>query len=84
MTAELVRVDWREGCLIASRCSQLRFKIVQEMVPLTEKIPFSWPVSAHFVQMWSTVVFYVLLQVIAADPFWVKTELIRVDFEKAV
>ncbi|VDO33458.1 unnamed protein product [Haemonchus placei] len=50
MTAELLRVDWREGCLTTAGCSQPRFKILQDMLPLTEKISISWPVSEHFVQ----------------------------------
>ncbi|KAK6016320.1 hypothetical protein OSTOST_18198 [Ostertagia ostertagi] len=50
MTAELLRVDWREGCLTTAGCSQPRFKILQDMLPLTEKVSISWPVSEHFVQ----------------------------------
>ncbi|ETN77038.1 hypothetical protein RB195_010228 [Necator americanus] len=50
MTAELLRVDWREGCLTTAGCSQPRFKLLEDMLPLTEKISISWPVSEHFVQ----------------------------------
>ncbi|KHJ86177.1 hypothetical protein OESDEN_14081 [Oesophagostomum dentatum] len=50
MTAELLRVDWREGCLTTAGCSQPRFKILEDMLPLSEKISISWPVSEHFVQ----------------------------------
>ncbi|VDM60846.1 unnamed protein product [Angiostrongylus costaricensis] len=50
MTAELLRVDWREGCLTTAGCSQPRFKILEDMLPLTEKLSISWPVSEHFVQ----------------------------------
>ncbi|VDO64580.1 unnamed protein product [Heligmosomoides polygyrus] len=54
MTAELLRVDWREGCLTTAGCSQPRFKILEDLLPLTEKISISWPVSEHFVQVRGT------------------------------
>ncbi|KJH46152.1 hypothetical protein DICVIV_07800 [Dictyocaulus viviparus] len=50
MTAELLRVDWREGCLTTAGCSQPQFKILEDMLPLTEKLSISWPISEHFVQ----------------------------------
>ncbi|CAJ0597489.1 unnamed protein product [Cylicocyclus nassatus] len=50
MTAELFRVDWREGCLTTAGCSQPRFKVLENMLPITEKISISWPISEHFVQ----------------------------------
>ncbi|CAJ0597469.1 unnamed protein product [Cylicocyclus nassatus] len=50
MTAELLRVDWREGCLTTAGCSQPRFKVLEDMLPITEKISISWPISEHFVQ----------------------------------
>ncbi|CAJ0597562.1 unnamed protein product [Cylicocyclus nassatus] len=50
MTAELLRVDWKEGCLNTGGCSQPRFKILEDMLPLNEKVSISWPVSEHFVQ----------------------------------
>ncbi|CAJ0597455.1 unnamed protein product [Cylicocyclus nassatus] len=50
MTADLLRVDWREGCLTTAGCSQPRFKVLEDMLPITEKISISWPISEHFVQ----------------------------------
>ncbi|CAJ0597479.1 unnamed protein product [Cylicocyclus nassatus] len=50
MTAELLRVDWREGCLTTAGCSQPRFKVLEDMLPITEKISISWSISEHFVQ----------------------------------
>ncbi|CAJ0597490.1 unnamed protein product [Cylicocyclus nassatus] len=50
MTAELLQVDWREGCLTTAGCFQPRFKVLEEMLPITEKISISWPISEHFVQ----------------------------------
>ncbi|CAJ0604697.1 unnamed protein product [Cylicocyclus nassatus] len=52
-TAELLRVDWREGCLTTAGCSHPRFKILKNMLPLKEKISISWPVSEDFVQDYS-------------------------------
>ncbi|CAJ0597561.1 unnamed protein product [Cylicocyclus nassatus] len=50
MTAELLQVDWREGCLTTAGCSQPRFKVLKDMLPLNERISISWPVFEHFVQ----------------------------------
>ncbi|CAJ0597468.1 unnamed protein product [Cylicocyclus nassatus] len=50
MTVELLRVDWREGCLTTAGCSQPRFKVLEDMLPITERISISWPISEHFVQ----------------------------------
>ncbi|CAJ0597587.1 unnamed protein product [Cylicocyclus nassatus] len=55
MTAELLRVDWSEGCLTTAGCSHPRFEasfeeILGDMLPLTEEIAISWPISEHFVQ----------------------------------
>ncbi|CAJ0597459.1 unnamed protein product [Cylicocyclus nassatus] len=51
ITAELLRVDWKEGCLTTAGCSQPRFKILEDMLPNSERISISWPVSEHFVQV---------------------------------
>ncbi|KAF8357493.1 hypothetical protein PRIPAC_92488 [Pristionchus pacificus] len=50
ITAELLRVDWKEGCLTTGGCSHPRFKIVKEIQSMKEKVSISWPVSEHFVQ----------------------------------
>ncbi|CAJ0597591.1 unnamed protein product [Cylicocyclus nassatus] len=50
MTADLLRVDWSEGCLTTAGCSHPRFKILGDLLPLTEEISISWPISEHFVQ----------------------------------
>ncbi|CAJ0597593.1 unnamed protein product [Cylicocyclus nassatus] len=50
MTADLLRVDWSEGCLTTAGCSHPRFEILGDMLPITEEIAISWPISEHFVQ----------------------------------
>ncbi|CAJ0597579.1 unnamed protein product [Cylicocyclus nassatus] len=50
MTADLLRVDWSEGCLTTAGCSHPRFEILGDLLPLTEEISISWPISEHFVQ----------------------------------
>ncbi|CAJ0597460.1 unnamed protein product [Cylicocyclus nassatus] len=50
ITAELLRVDWKEGCLTTAGCSQPRFKVLEDMLSISERISISWPVSEHFVQ----------------------------------
>ncbi|CAJ0597576.1 unnamed protein product [Cylicocyclus nassatus] len=50
MTADLLRVDWSEGCLTTAGCSHPRFEIIGDLLLLTEEISISWPISEHFVQ----------------------------------
>ncbi|CAJ0597592.1 unnamed protein product [Cylicocyclus nassatus] len=50
MTADLLRVDWSEGCLTTAGCSHPRFEIIGDLLPLTEEISISWTISEHFVQ----------------------------------
>ncbi|CAJ0597594.1 unnamed protein product [Cylicocyclus nassatus] len=50
MTADLLGVDWSEGCLTKSGCSHPRLDILGDLLPLTEEISISWPISEHFVQ----------------------------------
>ncbi|CAJ0601840.1 unnamed protein product [Cylicocyclus nassatus] len=49
MTAVLLRVDWREGCLTTAGCSKPRFKILKDMLTFEGKISISWPVSENLV-----------------------------------
>ncbi|CAJ0597578.1 unnamed protein product [Cylicocyclus nassatus] len=50
MTADLLRVDWSEGCLTTAGCSHPRFEILGDLPPQFEEISISWPISEHFVQ----------------------------------
>ncbi|CAJ0566290.1 unnamed protein product, partial [Mesorhabditis spiculigera] len=50
LSIELTRVDWRDGCLTTGGCSQPRFQILADLLPVSEKMSISWPVSEHFVQ----------------------------------
>uniref|UniRef100_A0A0K0DRW3 Ion_trans domain-containing protein n=1 Tax=Angiostrongylus cantonensis TaxID=6313 RepID=A0A0K0DRW3_ANGCA len=51
-------------------------RILEDMLPLTEKLSISWPVSEHFVQMLVNLIF---LPVVSVESFWMTAELLRVD-----
>ncbi|CAI4229088.1 unnamed protein product [Auanema sp. JU1783] len=50
ITTELLKVDWREGCLTTANCAHPRFKIQEELLTLSDERTVSWPISEHFVQ----------------------------------
>ncbi|CAB3402275.1 unnamed protein product [Caenorhabditis bovis] len=50
ISAELDAINWREGCLTTALCSQPRFQLVKDLLPVSERVSVNWPISEHFVK----------------------------------
>ncbi|CAI5444834.1 unnamed protein product [Caenorhabditis angaria] len=50
LSAEVNSIDWREGCLTTALCSQPRFQLVKDLLPVNERVSVNWPISEHFVK----------------------------------
>ncbi|PAV84221.1 hypothetical protein WR25_25499 [Diploscapter pachys] len=50
VTIEVSAVDWRDGCLTTAQCSQPRFKLLEDLIPINEHQSVSWPVSDRMIQ----------------------------------
>ncbi|MFH4979726.1 hypothetical protein AB6A40_006435 [Gnathostoma spinigerum] len=50
MSAELMSVNWKQGCLTTAGCADPRFQVVKTNKANGEKIAISWPVTRDIVQ----------------------------------
>ncbi|MFH4980169.1 hypothetical protein AB6A40_006878 [Gnathostoma spinigerum] len=53
LTAELLSVGWRKGCLTTGGCAEPRFKLTITNGAVREKTSISWPISEDLVQDYS-------------------------------
>lgn len=59
LTAELVSVEWRKGCLTTGGCAEPRFKLTETNIINNEQISISWSILNDFEEV--TVLVYCLL-----------------------
>lgn len=51
LTAELLSVEWRKGCLTTAGCAEPRFNLNEFNTINNETISTSWPVTSNIVQV---------------------------------
>lgn len=51
LTAELLSVEWRKGCLTTAGCAEPRFQITEVNSANNEAISISWPVTLKLVEV---------------------------------
>ncbi|CAI5444833.1 unnamed protein product [Caenorhabditis angaria] len=57
ISAQIESVKWQEGCLTTALCTQPRFQIIEDLLPISERSSISWPVAEQlnqrqFVSYW--------------------------------
>uniref|UniRef100_A0A915AHY2 C2 domain-containing protein n=2 Tax=Parascaris univalens TaxID=6257 RepID=A0A915AHY2_PARUN len=50
LSADLLSVEWRKGCLTTAGCADPRFNIIESNMASNERISVSWPVTQDIVQ----------------------------------
>ncbi|VDM45305.1 unnamed protein product [Toxocara canis] len=50
LSADLLSVEWRKGCLTTAGCADPRFNIIKANAVSNERISISWPVTQDIVQ----------------------------------
>lgn len=51
LSADLLSVEWRKGCLTTAGCADPRFNIIESNMASNERISISWPVTQDIVQV---------------------------------
>lgn len=51
LTAELMNVEWRKGCLTTGGCADPRFKLTETNVASNEQVSISWSILDDFNQV---------------------------------
>lgn len=50
VTADLLNIEWKQGCLTTAGCAEPRFKLIKTNVVNDQKTSISWPVSEKLSQ----------------------------------
>ncbi|EFP09606.1 hypothetical protein CRE_25526 [Caenorhabditis remanei] len=50
LSADIDSIEWQEGCLTTVLCSHPRFQLLKDLLPISERVSISWPVTEQFLE----------------------------------